>query len=141
MKKCSKCGASNPDNVDICVLCGYKFKEDIKTEEVIKETDISFEKEKNKEEVKKNYTSKVMRIPNYLVGAILVTIFCCLPLGIVAIIKSAEVNTKISNGDIEGALKASAMVRRMIIFSILAWVIVVISYFLFIFLTVIPASR
>ena len=30
---------------------------------------------------------------NYLVWAILVTIFCCLPFGIVAIIKANKVNT------------------------------------------------
>ena len=34
---------------------------------------------------------------NKLVWSILVTLFCCLPFGIVAIIKSAEVNSKWSS--------------------------------------------
>jgi len=42
-------------------------------------------------------------IPNYLVQSILVTIFCCLIGGIIAIIYSAQVNTKIAQGDYEGA--------------------------------------
>lgn len=46
-------------------------------------------------------------IPNYLVWAILSTLFCCLPAGIVAIIYSSQVNTKIAMGDIAGAMDAS----------------------------------
>jgi len=45
--------------------------------------------------------------PNYLVFAILTTIFCCQILGIVSIIYAAQVNSKWSSGDIEGALSAS----------------------------------
>lgn len=46
-------------------------------------------------------------IPNHLVGAILVTVFCCMPFGIVAIINAAEVNTKIKMGDLDGARRSS----------------------------------
>ncbi|WP_340111635.1 CD225/dispanin family protein [Maribellus mangrovi] len=45
--------------------------------------------------------------PNYLVFAILVTIFCCQILGIVSIVFAAQVNTKWNAGDYEGALNAS----------------------------------
>ncbi|MCY1720604.1 CD225/dispanin family protein [Prolixibacteraceae bacterium Z1-6] len=45
--------------------------------------------------------------PNYLVFAILVTIFCCQILGIVSIVFAAQVNSKWSAGDIEGAINAS----------------------------------
>lgn len=44
---------------------------------------------------------------NWLVESILVTIFCCLPFGIVGIIKASEVNTKVAAGDYNGALEAS----------------------------------
>lgn len=43
------------------------------------------------------------KINNYLVPAIISTICCCLPLGVVAIIFAAQVNTKLSVGDIAGA--------------------------------------
>jgi len=46
-------------------------------------------------------------IPNYLVQSILVTLFCCLPLGIVAIINAAQVNNKMTAGDMAGAMEAS----------------------------------
>ncbi len=45
--------------------------------------------------------------PNYLVWAILTTVFCCPPFGIVSIVYAANVNSKWSAGDYEGAGKAS----------------------------------
>jgi hypothetical protein len=45
--------------------------------------------------------------PNYLVWAILATIFCCQILGIVSIVFAAQVNSKWNAGDIQGALDAS----------------------------------
>ena len=47
-------------------------------------------------------------VPNYLVQAILVTVFCCLPFGIVSIVHAAQVNGKVEAGDIEGARRSSA---------------------------------
>lgn len=46
-------------------------------------------------------------IPNYLVQSILATLCCCLPLGVVAIIFSAQVNSKVAAGDFAGAREAS----------------------------------
>ena len=46
-------------------------------------------------------------VPNYLVQAILTTIFCCLPLGIVSIVYAAQVNGKVAAGDRAGALQSS----------------------------------
>jgi len=43
----------------------------------------------------------------WLVESILVTIFCCLPFGIVGIINAARVETRYSCGDIEGASRSS----------------------------------
>ena len=45
--------------------------------------------------------------PNYLIPAILVTLFCCLPGGIVAIIFATQVNGKYASGDVQGAMEAS----------------------------------
>ncbi|MBF1991021.1 CD225/dispanin family protein [Fischerella thermalis] len=46
-------------------------------------------------------------IPTYLPQAILTTLFCCLPFGIVAIVYAAQVSSKLSAGDYEGAMQAS----------------------------------
>ena len=45
--------------------------------------------------------------PNYLVFAILTTIFCCQILGIVSIVFAAQVNSKWNSGDTQGAIDAS----------------------------------
>ncbi len=49
--------------------------------------------------------------PNYLVFAILTTIFCCQILGIVSIIFAAQVNSKWNAGDVQGAAEASRNAR------------------------------
>jgi hypothetical protein len=46
-------------------------------------------------------------IPNYLPQAILTTLFCCLPFGIVAIVNAAAVSGKQAAGDLAGAMEAS----------------------------------
>lgn len=50
-------------------------------------------------------------VSNYLAQAILVTICCCLPFGIPAIIYAAQVNSKLVSGDVEGAYRDSASAR------------------------------
>ena len=45
---------------------------------------------------------------SHMVAAVLVTIFCCLPLGIVAIVKANQVTSFYYRGDYDAALLASA---------------------------------
>lgn len=51
-------------------------------------------------------TSGPANIPNYLVPAI-ISAFCCMPLGVVAIVFAAQVNNKVAAGDIAGAMDSS----------------------------------
>ncbi|MFT3830347.1 MAG: CD225/dispanin family protein [Opitutaceae bacterium] len=44
---------------------------------------------------------------NYLVPAILVTLFCCLPFGIASIVFASQVDSKYAAGDLAGAQKSS----------------------------------
>jgi len=44
-------------------------------------------------------------VPDYLVWSILVTISCCMPFGVVAIVKSAAANSRKAAGDYYGALQ------------------------------------
>ena len=48
-----------------------------------------------------------VKVDNYLVPAILVTLCCCLPFGIVAIVYAAQVNTKLGAGDYAGAQESA----------------------------------
>lgn len=51
-------------------------------------------------------------VPNYLVQSILVTLCCCLPLGIPAIVFAAQVNGKLKAGDVAGAQESSAKAKK-----------------------------
>lgn len=93
---CPNCGTSNLDNASVCVNCGRSLSASAQS-----------------------YTpppppsnfggapAQPVQIPNYLVQSILVTLCCCLPLGVVAIVFAAQVNTKLAQGDLAGARDSS----------------------------------
>jgi len=56
-------------------------------------------------------------VPNNLVWAILATILCCLPFGVVAIINAAKVDNLLTAGDYAGAVKASNDAQKWSIIS------------------------
>ncbi len=55
---------------------------------------------------------------NYLVWSILVTLFCCLPFGIVAIVKSSQVNGLWAQGRYGEAQASADSARKWVIWSI-----------------------
>jgi Interferon-induced transmembrane protein len=69
------------------------------------------------------YGGQVAPPPNYLVWAILSTIFCFLPLGIVSIVFSAQVNSKWATGDVAGAQRASELAKKLTIWTVVVGVI------------------
>ena len=62
-------------------------------------------------------TGGATNVPNYLVPAI-ISVFCCWPLGIAAIIFAAQVNGKVASGDIAGAVDASKKAKLFSFISI-----------------------
>ncbi|WP_188194964.1 CD225/dispanin family protein [Nonomuraea sp. SYSU D8015] len=72
---------------------------------------------------------------NQLVPAILTTLFCCLPFGIVAIVKSSQVNQKWQVGDYQGAMQAAEEAKtwwkRSLIFGAISIVLIILAYVLF----------
>ena len=68
------------------------------------------------------------QIPNHLVWAILATLFCCLPGGIVSIVYAAQVNSKIAAGDLAGARDSSDKAKKWAMWSAIAFVIVAVLY-------------
>lgn len=68
------------------------------------------------------------QVPNNLVWAILSTLFCCLPAGIVSIVYAAQVNGKLAAGDIAGAQESSAKAKKWAIWSAIAAVVVGVLY-------------
>ena len=96
---CSKCGAKLPDDAEFCPSCGREFKH------VTTTTD--------------NCAPYQQNIPNHLVWAILVTLCCCLPFGIVAIVYSTQVTTHLQAGNYEAARKASNAALTWILVSVI----------------------
>jgi|SRR5579872_998814 len=94
---CPQCGAGNADTAVVCVQCGRNLQPGVPVAPL-------------------PVTGVVMpapgtTVPNYLVFAILTTVFCCLPAGIPAIIYAAQVNGKLQTGDLAGAKAASSNAR------------------------------
>ena len=111
---CSTCGARNDDEAQFCVNCGQKLEE----QEAMYGGGPAYAPYG----VPGGYPQ---HIPNYLVQAILVTIFCCLPLGIVAIIFAAQVNGKVAAGDIAGAQSSSRTARALVIVPVVVGAVVI----------------
>jgi hypothetical protein len=90
---CPQCGTSNADNAAVCVQCGRNLQAGT-VPTPLPATGVVI-------------PPGTTTVPNYLVFAILATVFCCLPTGIAAIIFAAQVNSKLQAGDIAGAQAAS----------------------------------
>jgi len=56
-------------------------------------------------------TASSLPPPNYLIWAVLSTVLCCLPFGIISIIYAAQVNSKWQAGDIQGATASSKQAK------------------------------
>ena len=95
---CTGCGSQNDDDARFCKDCGKAMSGSTPSAE-------TYEPESSGGAAGPTPTE---HIPTYLVPAILVTVFCCLPFGIVSIVYAAQVNSKLDAGDVAGAMHASS---------------------------------
>lgn len=72
--------------------------------------------------------SRFASLPTYLAPAILCTIFCCQPFGIVAIVFAAQVNGKLRSGDYYGATASSDSARKWCWASFISGLIIIIVW-------------
>jgi hypothetical protein len=77
--------------------------------------------------------SQGMLIPNYLWQSIVVTIFCCWPLGIPAIVYAAKVDGMKARGDIQGAVTASNNAKTWCWVAFGSWVVLIVIYVIIMF--------
>ena len=62
-------------------------------------------------------------VPNYMVWAILATVFCFLPTGIAAIVFASQVSSKLAAGDRAGAVEASNKAKMWTIISVVVGIL------------------
>jgi Interferon-induced transmembrane protein len=70
-------------------------------------------------------------VPNYLIPAI-ISLFCCLPLGVVGVIFAAQVNGKVAAGDTAGALDAAKKAKMFSFIAIGLGLAGIVCYVLFV---------
>ena len=95
---CTQCGANNADTAAVCVQCGRNLQPGAPPVP-LPATGVVLPPQG---------AAPPTPIQNYLVFAILATVFCCLPAGIPAIVYAAQVNGKLQAGDYAGAQAASS---------------------------------
>ena len=97
---CPSCGTENRDDANFCASCGERYP--------TTRTRARRERDFGHGAYQTPSLSQMPHVPNYLVQAILVTIFCCLPVGVVSIVYAAQVNGKLAAGDLAGAQQYSS---------------------------------
>ena len=122
---CPNCGTSNLDNASICVNCGRPLSGGggSYTPPPPPPHQPAF--------APPPPASSAQQIPNYLWQSIVVTLCCCLPLGIVAIIFASQVNDKLRRGDIQGAMQASKQAKMFCLIAVGLGLVVALIYVVF----------
>jgi hypothetical protein len=94
---CRACGTENMDGSQTCISCGQQLANPYQ----------------GSAQVGTGMPQASGPKPeNYLVHSILATLCCCLPLGIVAIVYAAQVDSKYNSGDYSGAVIASNNAKK-----------------------------
>ena len=122
---CPNCGTSNLDNASVCVNCGRSLSAPAAPSYTVPPPPpSSFGSTPSPAQAG-------AQIPNYLWQSIVVTLCCCLPLGIVSIIFAAQVNSKLAQGDVAGARDASQKAKMFALIGFGVGIVVMIIYMVF----------
>ena len=116
---CKNCGAPISENHQFCPECGEKIT--IEMGEINPNSQVSPQP-----------THSQTPPENYLIWAILATIFCCWPFGIPAIINASKVDSAFNRGDYAEAKEYSRNAKKWTIVSAVVGCTVVLLYIIFI---------
>ena len=97
---CTKCGEQIEDQFAACWKCGTTI-----------DGSPVFTRPKSEEDSKAPPGPTSEFVPTYLTEAILVTLFCCLPFGIAAIVYAAMAKGKLEAGDYAGARECAGKAK------------------------------
>lgn len=102
-KFCTKCGSEQNGNERFCTHCGTPFD--------VTDTQKSVTDTPKMQETSSEPIPCPKKPDNYMVWAILCTLLCCLPFGIVSIVYAAKVDGLYLAGDYQGAQEAADQAR------------------------------
>lgn len=112
---CTKCGTQNSEDSNHCYNCGAALNQ-APNSSSNENTNYSQNTYSNNPYNQQSYGNEPYnehnynqssKVENHMVWSILVTIFCCLPLGIPAIVFSAQVDDKLRSGNYTGAVESA----------------------------------
>jgi Interferon-induced transmembrane protein/zinc-ribbon domain len=109
---CIHCGAANPDSAQTCSACGRPLPP-LVPPPLPGMSPPPLPREP---------------IPNHLAMAIVSTVLCCMPFGIVAIVYAAQVDGKAASGDLAGAQRASRLAKMWYTISMASWLGMIIMW-------------
>ncbi len=111
---CRNCGKELPDDARFCTGCGCSL-------DAVPDRPWSARYDSGR---------GAGRPPSYLALAIVVTILCCVPFGIVGIVYSSKVESCLGTGDLDGAWEYSRKARNWsvagLVLSVLFWIVYVV---------------
>ncbi len=124
MPECPSCGADEPTGTGYCSYCGRKLPRP--TPVPPPETaDGDPYRQPSRAPV---YPPGQPPIKNWFIESVLVTILCCMPLGIGGIINAASVDRLASYGDFEGARRAASRARNFVLAAVVTGVLSTLVY-------------
>lgn len=126
MPECPSCGADEPNGTGYCSYCGRKLPRPVESPTPGQVDDGSY-----RQPSRPSYPPGQPPIRNWLTESIIVTILCCMPLGIGGLINAVSVNSLASSGDMEGARRAASRARSFVIAAFVSGVLTTLLYAVF----------
>jgi len=133
---CKKCGMQIDDSASFCEHCGADQRP---AAEPVYEAP-SYQPSEPQQDYQPVYNTAPAAEPvkgtAYLVWSILVTIFCCLPLGVPAIVFAAKIDNCNAQGDYAGAAENARKAKNFCIWGAVLSAVFCIIYFVFMVLMI-----
>ena len=132
---CTQCGAQLDGNTRFCTNCGAPApapepqpQQQYQSQQTYAQPQQTYTQPQPEPQPARQQPMMVPKPNSYLVWAILSTIFCCLPFGIVAIVQAAKVDGLWRNFQYEEAQEASDKAKKWVIIAAIVGIVSGIVY-------------
>lgn len=143
MKICSKCQAINADGAMFCCKCGTQLggsqhgsqrrnnQSQYQQQPIQQPQPVYQQAQPVYQKTYQNQQQNIKSPDSHMAMAILTTLFCCLPFGIISIVYASRVSGLYASGDYNGAVRASSKAQ-----SYASWgmILGIVTYLIYVFL-------